>query len=75
MSNASSFLKETFEPGAVNASIFCLISTIMGAGTLTMPYIFSLLGVGLGALLIFIGALISFYSGMLIVKVSEITGR
>lgn len=64
---AQSFAKDTFEPGGVNGSIFSLISTIMGAGTLTMPYIFSLLGIGLGTLLVIIGAAISYHSGMLIV--------
>ena len=39
----------------------------MGAGTITMPYIISLTGIGLGAVLIVIGALVSFYTSSLLV--------
>ena len=39
----------------------------MGAGTITMPYIISLTGIGLGAILIVIGALVSFYTSSLLV--------
>mmetsp|Transcript_10276 Transcript_10276/g.15641 ORF Transcript_10276/g.15641 Transcript_10276/m.15641 type:complete len:158 (-) Transcript_10276:881-1354(-) len=47
----------------------------MGAGTLTMPYIVSKTGVIMGPVLILLGAIASYYAGMLIIKCSEITGK
>lgn len=40
----------------------------MGAVTLTIPYIMSLNGYVLGSTLVFLGALLSYYSGMQLVK-------
>ena len=58
------------EPGSLSGSIFRLIAACMGAGTLTMPYIVSKTGIVLGPLLIIIGAFLSYYAGMLIIKCS-----
>lgn len=58
------------EPGSLSGSIFSLIAACMGAGTLTMPYIVSKTGIVLGPLLIIIGAFLSYYAGMLIIKCS-----
>jgi amino acid permease len=55
--------------GSMSASVFSLIATTMGAGTITMPYIVSLTGIGLGSILIILGAFLSYYSGMLIVRI------
>ena len=40
----------------------------MGAGTITMPYIFSLTGIGFGALLIVAGAFANAYASSLLVS-------
>jgi len=63
------------EPGSMSGSIFSLAAACMGAGTLTMPYIVSKTGIYLGPALIWIGALLSYYASLLIIKCSEITGK
>jgi len=63
------------EPGSMSGSIFSLVAACMGAGTLTMPYIISKTGIILGPVLILLGALLSYYAGMLIIKCTEITGK
>jgi len=63
------------EPGSLSGSIFSLIAACMGAGTLTMPYIVSKTGIVFGPILILMGALLSYYAGMLIIKCSEMTGK
>ena len=52
-----------------------LVACTMGAGTLTIPYIVSLNGLILGPMIIIFGALLSFYSGHLLVKCEEQTGK
>jgi len=47
----------------------------MGAGTLSFAYVVMKLGYVLGPVLIILGAMVSYYSGMLIVKASEYTDR
>ena len=43
----------------------------MGAGTITMPYIVSLTGIGLGMLLIVAGAFANAYASSLLVSVTS----
>jgi amino acid permease len=52
-----------------------LIAATVGAGTLAFPYAIMQNGIAFGGLLIFLGALISYYSGMLLVEASNYTGR
>lgn len=52
----------------MRGSIISLIAVTMGAGTLTIPYIVSLNGLVFGSFMIIIGALLSYYSGMLLVN-------
>ncbi len=47
------------EPGSVKSSVLNLIAATMGAGTITMPYIICLSGIGLGAILTTLGAALS----------------
>ena len=47
------------EPGSVKSSVLNLIAATMGAGTITMPYIICLSGIGLGAILTTMGAALS----------------
>ncbi len=47
----------------------------MGAGTLTFPYAVKENGIAFGTFLIGFGALISYYTGMLIVTASNHTNR
>ena len=57
-----------FAPGSVNSSVFNLMAATCGAGTITMPYIFSVSGIGLGTLLTIAGAFLSHYTGNLLVS-------
>ena len=43
----------------------------MGAGTITMPYIVSLTGIGLGMILIVVGAFANAYASSLLVSVTS----
>lgn len=47
----------------------------MGAGTITMPYIVSLTGIGLGMILIVAGAFANAYASSLLVYCAEKTGK
>ena len=56
------------KPGSTNSSVLNLIAATMGAGTITMPYIIALSGIGLGTLLTILGACLSHYTGNLLVS-------
>jgi amino acid permease len=64
-----------FRAGGTSGSVFSLIAATLGSGTISFPYAVMMNGYILGPLLILIGAGISYYTGMLIVKASEKTGR
>lgn len=55
--------------------MFSLIAATLGAGTLTFPYAIMMNGIAWGAILVIIGAAISYYSGMLLVKCSNHTNK
>jgi amino acid permease len=46
----------------------------LGAGTLTIPMVVAQNGIILGSILITIGAVISYYTGMLLINCSQKTG-
>eukprot|EP00355_Strombidium_rassoulzadegani_P002777 CAMPEP_0168607422 /NCGR_PEP_ID=MMETSP0449_2-20121227/32_1 /TAXON_ID=1082188 /ORGANISM="Strombidium rassoulzadegani, Strain ras09" /LENGTH=360 /DNA_ID=CAMNT_0008647233 /DNA_START=374 /DNA_END=1458 /DNA_ORIENTATION=+ len=54
------------EPGSMKGSVISLVASCLGAGTLTMPYIVSKR---------VMGAFVSYYAGMLIIKCNEMTGK
>ena len=59
-----------FAAGSVSSSTLNLVAATMGAGTITMPYIVSLTGIGLGAILIISGAFLSYYTSNLLVSLN-----
>ena len=59
----------------MRGSIVSLTAATCGAGTLTIPYIIGLNGLAFGTFLIIFGAFLSYYSGMLLVKCDQITGK
>ena len=67
------YVKRKFRAGGTSGSIFSLIAATLGSGTITFPYAVSQNGILLGILLILLGAAISYYTGMLIVTVSNKT--
>lgn len=64
-----------FRAGGTQGSIFSLVAATLGSGTITFPYAVKMNGLVLGPILIAVGAAISYFSGMLIVSVSSITGK
>lgn len=64
-----------FRAGGTSGSIFSLIAATLGSGTISFSYVVMKLGFILGPILIVCGALISYYTGMLIVKAAAHTGR
>lgn len=69
------FLKNLFRAGGIYGSIFSLIAATLGSGILSFGYAVMKNGYILGPIYIIFGAIISYYTGMLIVKCSEKTGR
>jgi amino acid permease len=61
--------------GGHHGSVMSLIAATVGAGTLAFPYAILQNGVAFGTFLIFMGAVISYYSGMLLVEASNHTLR
>ena len=64
------YVARKFRAGGVKGSIFTLMSAILGAGILTLPYAVYANGLILGPILIIIGALLSYYTGYLLVSMS-----
>jgi amino acid permease len=60
-------------PGGQHGSTLSLIAATVGAGTLAFPYAIMRNGIAFGTFLICMGALISYYSGMLLVEASNYT--
>lgn len=64
-----------FRAGGTSGSVFSLIAATLGSGTISFPYAVMMNGYIFGPFIIILGALISYYTGMLIVRCSEKTGR
>ena len=60
-------LRKVFQAGSTVSSVFSLIIICLGAGTLSIPYVFYENGVILGSVLLISGGLLSIYTGYLIV--------
>lgn len=63
--------RRKFRAGGTSGSVFSLIAATLGSGTISFPYAVMMNGYILGPLLIIMGACISYYTGMLIVKSAE----
>jgi len=59
-------IKKTVRPGSTNSSVFSLIIICLGAGTLTIPYVFYENGILFGTVCVLFGAVLSVYTGYLI---------
>lgn len=71
LSEAKEIITSTMRPGGMKQSIISLVAVTMGAGTLTIPFIIALNGIALGSLYIILGAVLSYYSGMLLVSLLQ----
>jgi amino acid permease len=49
-------------PGSLRGSVFTLLATAIGGGVLTLPYIFKMVGLGLGALMMTAGMICNIWS-------------
>jgi amino acid permease len=61
-------VQKKIRPGGIKSSIFSLIVLCLGAGTLSIPYVFYKNGIIFGTILLALGALLSFYTGWLVAK-------
>jgi len=64
-----------FRAGGLFGSVFSLIAATLGSGTICFAYAVMMNGYILGPLLIIMGACLSYYTGLLIVRCAEHTGR
>ena len=64
------YVAKKFWAGGLKGSIFNLMAACLGAGILTLPYTVYANGLILGPLLIIIAALLSYYSGYLLVIIN-----
>jgi amino acid permease len=67
------FIAKKIRPGTVSSSIFSLVIICLGAGTITIPYVFYELGFVLGSLAIIFGGSISLFAGWMLTHCSEAT--
>lgn len=63
-----SYLK--LEKGSVRGSIFSLCSAAIGGGVLSLPYMFVLVGWGMGYILLIVGAVSGIWSNLIIANLS-----
>ena len=66
--------KRKFRAGGLKGSIFSLITAILGAGTISLPYLSAQNGIVISIALILFGATISYFCGMLLVSCAEKVG-
>lgn len=66
-------IKNTIAPGSVKASIFSLVIICLGAGTLSIPYVYYACGFFVGTFAILFGGAMSMYTGYLIAYCAEQT--
>ncbi len=64
-------MRKKIKPGGINSSIFALMVLCLGAGTVSIPYVFYENGIIFGIVLLSIGALLSIYTGWLIAVCSH----
>lgn len=65
--NVISTVRHFFRSGGMGSSIFALIIICLGAGTLSIPYVFYANGILIGTFLVIFGGCLSLYTGFLVV--------
>jgi amino acid permease len=69
-----SYIAWVFRSGGFVGSVFSLIAATLGTGVISFAYAIMKNGYVLGPIYVVLGALLSFYSGVLIIKTVESTG-
>lgn len=67
------FVKRQVAPGSINSSIFSLVIICLGAGSVTIPYIYYELGFALGSCGILFGGAMSCFCGYLLAHCTMVT--
>ena len=62
-------------PGSMRGSIFALMQTALGAGILSLPYVFKTSGVLVGTTLLIISCYLSYVTMKILVKAAFRTGK
>ena len=75
ISSAFNYGKKVFRAGGLFGSVFSLVAATVGSGNITLAYAIMKNGYILGPMVVTMGALLSYYTGMLLVKSAEFTGR
>lgn len=65
------FINRKFYPGSLKGSTCTLLAATVGAGILTLPYAVNLAGYIMGIINFFLGMLVSYYSGLILVKSAD----
>jgi len=68
-------LQRHFGPGSLAGSIFTTLACVVGIGILSLPYAVNLAGLCLGALLLVLGMLASYYTCSLLVRCSHLAEK
>ena len=56
-------------------SVFSLVAATVGSGNITLAYAIMKNGYILGPLIVILGAMLSYYTSMILVKSAEFTGK
>lgn len=73
MGSPARYISRKFQPGSLKGSTFTMLAATVGAGILTLPYAVNLGGYIMGIINFFLGMIVSYYSGILLVEAAEKT--
>lgn len=69
------FGKRLVRAGGLFGSVFSLVAATVGSGNITLAYAIMKNGYVLGPIIVTLGAMLSYYTSMLLVKSAEFTGK
>lgn len=75
LSSPSRYIKKKFKAGGLWGSIFTIMASTVGAGILSLPYVFNLSGLYQGIIVFVLGMIVSLYTCQLLVIAAEKTGK
>jgi amino acid permease len=75
LSSTYNFGRKIFRAGGLFGSVFSLVAATVGSGNITLAYAIMKNGYVLGPLIVTLGALLSYYTSMLLVKSADFTGK
>ncbi len=63
--------KPNLEIAGIKSSVFSLCSAAIGGGVLSLPYMFTLVGWGMGYVLLIVGAVSGIWSNLILARLSD----